>query len=504
MRQAVCKRFVSILWRRAILAAAIGSLLLLPAFSSAQEQGKKADRRAQRKQAATSRPERTRGEKPAASLEWPPKLPGGVDVVTDSSPELLVKPAHVTLAAGVEIAKAPPTIDLVYYGGQDAPSKLWSVWGDGSTVGDKYYSAIGDHASPKGRAQVYEYDATAKKMRLLVEVTKFLEDSGQLPADMNYTPGKIHSRIDIGPDGWVYFSTHRGSGRTTTDAYGYQGDWVLRTNPATGKTEVVVAHPIPKHCLPGSVLDGQRMIFYGTTQFGQDAPQKGCWFYAYDVKNGKLLTSAPVGFQRYAMLSSSTGCVYWMPRSPNSRGGDSEDEESAGGSGKKYDPKTNQITDCPAVQDVRACTRETADGLIYGVGGRSTQVMMSVFDVKTEKTKVLGPAAVAGAQYITTMDIDPSGRYVYYAAGAHGGGAMDGTPVIQYDTKANKRKVIAFLQEYYSKKYTYVPDGTFGSALSPDGSTLFVTWNGRRVPTAKEWDTVAMTAIHIPASERQP
>ena len=479
------------LWFRAALALAMGLVVALVPPGTAQ--GQTARQRRARPRAK---------QKPAASLEWPPKLPGGVEVVTDSSPSLLVKPAHVTLASGVKIAKTPPTIDFAYYPGQDKFSKLWSVWGDGSTAGEKYYSAIGDHASPKGRAQVYEYDPATKKLRLLVDVRQFLESFGDLPASMNYTPGKIHSRIDIGSDGWVYFSTHRGSSRTTSDAYGYQGDWVLRTSPSTGKTQIVVAHPIPKHCLPGSVLDPQRLIFYGTMQFGTDAPKGGCWFYAYDVKNGKMLKTAPVGFQRYAMWAASTGCVYWMPRSENRRAGNRKDNEGGAGSGKKYDPRTNQITDCPAVPDVRACTRETPDGLIYGVSSRSPD--MWVFDVKTEKLRKLGPCIVSSQRYITSMDVDPSGRYVYYIPGAHGGGVKDGTPIVQYDAKTNKRKIIAFLNVYYTKKYSYAPDGTFGSALSADGSTLYVTWNGRRIPTAKDWDTCAMTAIHIPASERQP
>ena len=61
-----------------------------------------------------------------------------------------------------------------------------------------------------------------------------------------------------------------------------------------------------------------------------------------------------------------------------------------------------------------------------------------------------------------------------------------------------------FLNEYYAEKYTYAPDGTYGSALNPDGSILFVTWNGNRKLAAKDWDTAALTAIHIPALERQP
>jgi hypothetical protein len=227
------------------------------------------------------------------------------------------------------------------------------------------------------------------------------------------------------------------------------------------------------------------------------------------------------------MLSSSTGCVYWSARgsdlglaAPDRPGRgkaakapakEADAEEGADESapepsgvvlGRKYDPTTNEITECKGVRDVRACTRETADGLIYGVSGRNANLW--VFDVKTETTKDLGPGAVATQQYVTTMDIDPTGRYVYYAAGAHGGGVKDGTPIVQFDTKLNKRKVIAFLNEFYTQKYGYAPDGTFGSALSPEGDVLFVTWNGKRLVTEKDWDTCAMTAIHIPAEERQP
>ena len=127
------------------------------------------------------------------------------------------------------------------------------------------------------------------------------------------------------------------------------------------------------------------------------------------------------------------------------------------------------------------------------------------FDIKTEKFKDLGPGMVASQSYVTSMDLDMvTQRYIYYVPGAHGGGVKDGTPVVQYDIKTNKRKVVAFLSKFYKEKYGYSADGTFSTAVSPDGSIVYVTWNGSRVPDAKDWDTVAMTAIHIPKSERKP
>ena len=122
---------------------------------------------------------------------------------------------------------------------------------------------------------------------------------------MNYVPAKIHTRVDLGSDGWLYYATHRGSPRTTTDTYGYRGDWVFRTHPGSGKTEIVATHPIPKHAIPMSVLDPERLIFYGGTAFGKDAEIQDVCFFAYDVRKKKVLFSTPGGPKRCAILSNS-------------------------------------------------------------------------------------------------------------------------------------------------------------------------------------------------------
>jgi hypothetical protein len=413
-----------------------------------------------------------------AELTYPPSLPGGKPVVTDTSEAFLKPPAP--LREGVSIAKTPPAVDFMVYPEQDHPGKPWSVWGDGCAVGSKYYSAIGDHHSPKGTALVYEYDASTRKLRTLVNLRKFLESSGAVPSDMNYIPGKIHSRIDLGSDGWLYYAGHRGSPRTTNDAHGFKGDWIYRTHPESGKTEIVAAHPVPKHVVPMSILDPERLIFYGGTAAGSDAPDQGVKFFAYDVKNRKMLLVADDGPKRCAILSRSTGRVYW--------------------DGKKYDPATNKITPCEAAPDVRSATAETPQGIVYGTTERSCDLW--AFNVKTETLTQLGPGAVAKQEYTTTIEADPTGRYLYYIPGAHGRAAADGTPVIQFDTRTKTRKVLAFLHPYYFDRYGYTLDGTFGSALDPKGEKLYVTWNGMRKESPKGWESCALTVIHIPASER--
>ena len=423
------------------------------------------------------------GPSPAAELVWPPRLPGGRTIASDASEALLQKPA--TLRDGVEIARTPPRVDFLYYPGQTYPGKPWSNWGDGTAVGDKYYSAIGDHHSPRGSARVFEYDAPSQSLRLLANLREFLESSGALAADENYTPGKIHCRIEMGGDGWLYYAGHRGSPRTTTDAFGFRGDWIFRTHPPSGRTEIVAAHPIPKHVIPMSVLDPQRMIFYGGTAPGEDAPAGDILFFAFDLRARRMRLTASGGPPRYAIFARSNGCLYW--------------------DGKKCDPETNRIT-ASAAPNVRAATQETPQGVVYGTSERGAELW--AFDIKTERLASLGSGAVGRQEYITSIDADSTGRYLYYVPGAHGGSEQDGTPIVQVDVRTKRRKVLAFLFPHCKDAYGYTPIGTFSTALSPSDDNLFITWNGSRgAPDRKgryPFDTCALTVVHIPESERVP
>lgn len=425
-------------------------------------------------------------KKPAA-IEFPPQLPGGQEVATETSDAFLKSTG--TLRPGVLIAKTVPTVDFLFYPGQDYPGKPWSVWGDGCATQGKYYSAIGDHLAPKGSARVFEYDAATRKFRLLVDLKKFLESSGALPTGMNYIPGKIHGRIDLGDDGWLYYSTHRGSPGTTTDSNGYQGDWIFRTHPQTGKTEIVAAHPVPKHCIPNSVLDPQRLIFYGGTAAGKDAPAKGVQFFAYDTKARKLLYSGPDGPARYMAFAKSTGKLYYTP----------------GGEGHaaplmRYDPaKGGTPEKVGGEMGLRAATQETPQGFIYTASKDADATLWSL-NTKTEAIQKLGPGAIGKQAYIATLDADPTGRYLYYTAGAHGGSETEGTAVVQYDVQTQQKKVIAFLHPFCKDKYGCTLRGTFSSAIDPKGDKLYITWNNSR--GSRAWDSCVLTVIHIPASER--
>ena len=432
---------------------------------------------------AQSRKEKT----PEAPL--PPTLPEGKTSATDTS-ELFLK-APPGLKEGVAVAKAVPTVDFSYPPGQDYHGKPWSVWGDGLAANGKYYLSFGDHhalgrsAEHSGNAFVFEYDPTAKTYRKLIDLQALLK----LPKG-HYTPGKIHSRLDLGHDGWIYCSTHRGSTQVTQDdTYHFKGDYVVRAHPESGKAEVVVHGPVPKHSIPNGMLDPDRLIFYGGTAAGNGAEGKDIRFFAYDVKAGRMLYSGGNGPSRCMILSSSTGRVYYVPG-------------AAEGPLMRYDPAkpSEPPVKLSPTLDLRATTVETPQGVVYGISKKGATLY--AFHTKTEEVEILGDAAVGTQTYVASLDVDPTGRFLYYVAGAHGGGEKDGTPLVQYDVRARTRKVVAFLHPFYKDAYGCTLTGTFGSAVDPAGDKVYITWNANR-SGGKAWDTVALTVVHIPAKERE-
>jgi hypothetical protein len=428
-----------------------------------------------------------KGSLETVAIRFPPLLPAGDSgkgIVSDQSTEFLKPPAN--LQAGVAIAKEPPRIDFTYFPGQDYPGKPWSNWGDSLWANGKYYASIGDHLAPEGNAFVYEFDPQGKasRFRELINVRKLLD----LPAG-HYTPGKIHTQLGIGADGWLYCATHRGSTRATTAENHFKGEWILRVDPATARAEVVVQGPVPMHCIPTGLIDPERMIFYGATAAG-DFRQQDIHFFAYDLRQRTVLTDVVDGPARAMIWSRSTGRVYY------SQGRDGEM--------MRFDPADGKPpTRIAGSLSIRAASQETATGIVYLVSypEQGSGATLHAFDTNTEQVTLIGSANVGSQSYITSLDVDASGRYLYYIPGSHGGADQDGSPVVQFDLVQRTRKVVAFLHPFYKDRYGCALVGTYSYALSADGGDLFVTWNANR-GGGRAWDTCALTVIHIPPAER--
>ncbi|MFO8015320.1 MAG: hypothetical protein R6X20_18715 [Phycisphaerae bacterium] len=419
---------------------------------------------------------------PSAAIDYPPRLPDGKPVATFTGNDLLARPATVKDTA---VAREPPTVDFLYYPSQTYAAPTWSAWGDGSVHGGVYYSAVGDHDGPRGNAFVHAYDPQARRLRVLTDVASVLD---RPPG--HYVPGKIHSRLQVGSDGWLYYATHRGKTTVTTDEYHYKGDWVLRTRPEDGRTEVVAHGPVGKQCLPCSVLDPERLLFYGGTQAG-DRSDKRHLFFAYDVRDRRVRQEGYGGPSRAIILASSTGRVYFAP---DQKGPLHRWDPAEGGSPKAIGPEVG----------LRAATLETPDGAVYAVGPKDAPVLWRL-DVRTEKVERLGSAPVGACTYVTTLDADPTGRFLYYVPGAHGDSREDGAAVVQFDTRTRHKKVVAFLHPALKERFGYTPLGTFSAAVGPKGERLFITWNGNlggRKGRHLAWEACALTVVHIPESER--
>ncbi|HZL90502.1 MAG TPA: hypothetical protein VFB96_19200, partial [Pirellulaceae bacterium] len=238
----------------------------------------------------------------------------------------------------------------------------------------------------------------------------------------------------------------------------------------------------------------KRLIFYAGTA---DGSRSGViQFLAYDIKAGKVLYSDDHGPARYLIFSPTTGCVYFIP---------SGDGEKHQGQLVKFDPeKPGPPKPIDADIGLRSATQETPQGVVYTVN----EGELYAFDVKAEKSKSLGRGAVGNQKYIASIDADPSGGYLYYVAGAHGGSQNDGTPLVQYDVKTGTRKVICFLHPAVHEATGYTPMGTYGSAVSPDGSKVYITWNGNIGGADRRgritFNACALTVVHVPEEERKP
>ncbi len=215
-------------------------------------------------------------------------------------------------------------------------------------------------------------------------------------------------------------------------------------------------------------------------------------FFAYDIKARKLLYAGYDGPARYMIFARSTGCVYFAP--------------GLAGTLYRHDrEKGGSPVRLSAAIGLRAATQETPQGYVYTVSQDDGALWR--FNTRTEVVEELGPAPIGTQTYITTLDAYPSGRYLYYIPGAHGGSEKDGAAVVQFDVKTKSKKVIAFLHAFLEDNYGYTPLGTFSSTVAPKGDKLYITWNGSLGGTRGNrltWDACALTVIHIPESEREP
>lgn len=404
--------------------------------------------------------------------------------------KLLLKPPEGT-PGGFTVARKTPEVDFAILPGQFSGARLWSSWGDVLAASDgRYYAAIGDHDAPHGTTFVYCVDPIEKT------VTRVIDCNRIVPAQPDkYSPGKIHAPLVQADDGGIYVFGYRGSVRRTGSETGYRGDWLLRYRPATGQTENL-GTPVPFSSVPVLEYCSAVGCLYGLSVPGQTMPEPKTQFFRYDLETGRVTFTCEVDTKGpRAIIVSRDGRVYFG-------GGDPSTGEQCL---MRYDPRNDRVTELairiPGDGMLRAASRADADGIVYGI---SKDGVVIAFDTNTETVTEIAKAFVAGKLYTAVCRLDPTDTYLYYIPGAHGRSGETGTPVIQLNVKTRRPKVLAFLNEALRRQRNYNLGGTYGIALSGDGSQLFVSFNGAELPAGKqaEFGLCSALLLHIPENER--
>jgi hypothetical protein len=436
------------------------------------------------------------------SEEWPPELQDAKSgTVTLRSDGFLKVPASVAEwrtgdgAAPFVVAKEVPTVELAFHrdlGPEAINRRLWSSWGDiGIAQDGRVYCGIGDHGNDAGgdaRCFIYRWDPKSKALEQIIDMNDVVPPRPGQPAW-----SKVHAKIDEASDGKIYFNTTLNAGNRAGDEQ-YQwneqlpGGQLYQFDPETGKT-VVFANLPPKRCSATSRLDRERNIWWCNLEAGN-----GDALWGLDLGTRKPVFQSPDGtvvFNRNFALTADGSILF------NGEGGV-----------WKYDGTSLKKTGASfgEAPGMRASTRESKAGLIYGSTHKTNELFQ--YDVARNEVKMLGSNWLTG-QYTTVMILSPDERFAYYLPGAHGRAYEHGTPVVQYEVKTGRRKVLAFLAEPFEREYGYVPAGTYGIKLSADGSTLYANFNGHPVDALRPsrmrpigFGLCSFAAIHIPASER--
>lgn len=450
---------------------------------------------------------------PPADGVWPPVLQGADanGTLTIKDPRVLVVPESVQAAAAKDgaapftVAKEVPVIDLAFHTklpNQALNGTGWSAWGDIGVAPDgKVYSGTGDHgddAGGKAHAYMYEWDPATKTLKQVVDLNAIVPREHGEP-----TWAKLHARIDVAPDGIVYFSGTLNDGNRAGDPQykwsdAIPGAQLFAYNPETGKTTVALNFPRARSTAT-SILDKDRMIYWCQLEAGAEGNAP----WGYDLKNNKEVfrgKDGVVGLNRNIALGDD-GTLYF----------NGQDADGTKGLWKvTLDKKIAEPTGAafPAGHQMRSSTHQAKDGSIYGVTMSPEHGRIFRYNTKTNKIDMLGPDFLSG-NYTTVIELSPDEKYLYYLPGAHGGAFALHTPVIQYNIATGERKVIAFLRNAFEPATDYVPGGTYGIKLSADGSTLYVDLNGHAGDSTRPakmkpsgFGLTSFAAIHIPESER--
>ena len=461
------------------------ALILCPCFLSAQTKPQKPDQR-------------------ALDLQYDKlKILHKAEMQTDTAPEFISIPSDYPEVKDFDVAKTPPAIDFAIVQGLNPfyldDSGIYGGWGAITEGPDGcFYFSIGNHRSYGGTAYMIRYDPAAKSQKIVIDSQKVC---GWKPNE--FGDGKFHGDPDIAPNGDMWLLTFFGPYPTQQewDSGKYHGGHIVKFNIFSGKAEDL-GIPLEGGSWPYHTWDWERGVLFGVTEVNN-------YIIAYDTKARKTIYGGSPGlninwYSRANLIDRETGKIYAT---------NSVKDQTEGHKIVCWERLNNKFTimksETPKNPEtgksgaLRAYTkRKDADGAFWCFDFYGS---MFKFYPAQDKTEFVGMNWGKTGKYTSNICMSPKGRYLYYIPGADTNAYTYGTPVVQYDMKTNRKKVIAFLNDFYLKKYGYSPGGTYGIALDKKGETFFFYMNGKFTTKEKGsgYGRPSLFHLHIPAEERK-
>jgi len=396
---------------------------------------------------------------------------------------------------GMTVATVPPTIDFApvrdaepRYFPEDNKS-LWSNWGSVTPAPNgKFYFTEGDHRGKDSHVYMWEYDPTKAGPRRVIDFATLCGWNRIGVGD-----SKIHGDMGVMPDGVMWILTYWDPDPKPVPPEieaAWPGSHLVMFDTHTRRARDL-GIPIPKAGWPQYQLDPERGILFAVS-FRSEV-------MCYDVNARKVTffgfpPNGIVWDNRASLLDPKTG-LFWC------RAADQQ------GNILSFDPRTNTFTKYPETSPWRIRTytpRRSSDGSFWVL--TKGDGMIFKFWPDTRKVQPV-TNQWKNSGYCPRIAMTADGRYFYYMAGLDlttPGGWYREQPIVQFDTKTSKRKVIAFVTDYYFEKYGYVMMIPFGMAVSRDGSTLVINLNGAFKPRVEPlYGNPALMVVHIPKGERE-
>ena len=315
-----------------------------------------------------------------------------------------------------------------------------------------------------GNSWFYEFDPATNALTRTAEVAAAL---GHQPGDWGY--GKVHAPMVLGPCDEVITATYWGTRTDLVVGGSYQGDHLLRYDPATHELSSLGV-PVAGFGIPSLAISPDRRWIFGeavdpATPTDADA---GAFFVA-DAATGEVTfrddSTDHTGFRTVLVTGERRGAVRGARRVAV--------RVHAGG-------RRPAATRRRAARGLDAHVEPSGpDGTAYGI----TVEPDVLFRVAPDGTVTeMGP--VEG--YTASLALSPDGGTLYYVPGAHGDAYEAGAPLIAVDTATGEHRTVVEMQDMVASALDLRFGGTYDVVVDPGGKRLYIGANAGPADPAGE------------------